>query len=44
MKQFQQRWVRFLDDFKEYVDKTNHDLQYDYRKAIGTYFEYPKAL
>ncbi len=44
MKQFQQRWVRFLDDFKEYVDKTNHDLQYDYREAIGTYFEYPKAL
>jgi hypothetical protein len=33
-----------LDDFKEYVDKTNHDLQYDYREAIGTYFEYPKAL
>lgn len=44
MKQFQQRWVRFLDDFKEFLDKTNHDLQYDYREAIGTYFEYPKAL
>ncbi len=44
MKQFQQRWVRFLDDFKEFVDKTNHELRYDYREAIGTYFEYPKPL
>ncbi len=44
MKQFQQRWVRFLDDFKEFLDKTNHDLGYDYREAIGTHFEYPKPL
>src|SRR5438874_3987155 len=27
MKQFRERWVRFLDDFKEFVDKTNHALQ-----------------
>jgi len=45
MKQFRERWVRFLDDFKEFVDKTNHDFRYDdYREAIGTYFEYPKPL
>ena len=44
MKQFQQRWVRFLDDFKEFLDKTNHDLGHDYREAIGTSFEYPKPL
>jgi len=44
MKQFRERWVRFLDDLKEFLDKTNHDLQYDYREAIGTYFEYPKTL
>ncbi len=44
MKQFRERWVRFLDDLKEFFDKTNHDLRYDYREAIGTYFEYPKAL
>lgn len=43
-KQFRERWVRFLDDFKEFLDKTNHDLHYDYREAIGTYFEYPKPL
>jgi len=44
-KQFRERWVRFLDDFKEFVDKTNHDLRYDdYREEIGTYFEYPKPL
>lgn len=45
MKQFRERWVRFLDDIKEFLDKTNHDLQYgDYREEIGTYFEYPKPL
>jgi hypothetical protein len=44
MKQFRERWVRFLDDLKEFFDKTNHDLRYDHREAIGTYFEYPKAL
>jgi hypothetical protein len=45
MKQFRERWVRFLGDLKEFLDKTNHDLRYDdYRQAIGTYFEYPKTL
>lgn len=43
-KQFRERWVRFLDDFKEFLDKTNHDLRYDHHDAIGTYFEYPKPL
>ena len=43
-KQFRERWVRFLDDFKEYLDKTNHDFRYDHREAISTYFEYPKPL
>src|SRR6266513_1820465 len=40
-KQFRERWVRFLDDFKEYLDKTNHDFRYDPHEAIGTHFEYP---
>ena len=44
MKEFRERWVRFIDDFKEFIDKTNHDLRYDPRKAIGTYFERPKVL
>jgi len=44
MKQFRERWVRFLDDFKEFLDKTNHALQYDHSEAISTYFEYPKVL
>ena len=45
MKQSREHWVRFLDDFKEFIDKTNHDLRYDDpREAIGTYFEHPKAL
>lgn len=45
MKQFRERWVRFLDDIKEFLDKTNHDLRYgDYREEVGTYFEYPKPL
>lgn len=44
MKQFRERWVTFLNDFKEFADKTNHELGYDYREAIGTYFEYPKTL
>lgn len=44
MKQFRERRVRFLDDFKKFLDKTNHDLRYDHREAIGTYFEYPKPL
>lgn len=43
-KQFRERWVRFLDDFKEFLDKTNHDLRYKHPEAIGTYFEYPKPL
>jgi len=43
-KQFREGWVRFLDDFKEFLDKTNHDLRYDHHEAIGTYFEYPKPL
>src|SRR5438132_4582388 len=44
MRGFREKWVRFLDDFNEFVDKTNHDLRYDPREAIGTYFEHPKAL
>lgn len=44
MKQFRERWVTFLNDFKEFADKTNHELQYDYREGVGTYFEYPKTL
>jgi len=45
MKQSREHWVRFLGDFKEFIDKTNHDLRYDDpREAIGTYFEHPKAL
>ncbi len=44
MKQFREQWVTFLNDFKEFLDKTNHDLQYDHPEAIGTYFEYPKPL
>jgi hypothetical protein len=43
-KQFRERWVRFLDDFKEFLDKTNHDFRYGHDEAIGTYFEYPKPL
>jgi len=43
-KQFRERWVRFLDDLKEFLDKTNHELRYDHHEAIGTYFEYPKPL
>src|SRR5260370_23557474 len=39
-KQFRERWVRFLDDFTEFLDKTNHDLRYDdYREATGPSFE-----
>jgi hypothetical protein len=44
MKAFREKWVRFLDDYTEFTDKTNHELRYDYREAIGTYFERPKAL
>lgn len=44
MKQFRERWVTFLNDFKEFLDKTNHDLRYDPSEAIGTYFEHPKTL
>lgn len=44
MKQFRERWVTFLNDFREFLDKTNHDLRYDPREAISTYFEYPKTL
>jgi hypothetical protein len=45
MKQFRERWVTFLNDFKEFLDKINHDFRYDdYREAISTYFEYPKTL
>lgn len=42
---FRERWVRFLDDFKEFLDKANNDLQYDpYHEALGTYFERPAKL
>jgi hypothetical protein len=45
MKQFRERWVTFLNDFKELLDKINSDFRYhDYREAISTYFEYPKTL
>jgi hypothetical protein len=44
MKAFREKWVRFLDDYNEFTDKINQDLRYDYREAIGTYFERPKTL
>src|SRR5260370_24982241 len=44
MKAFREKWVRFLDDYTEFNDKTNHELRYDYREAIGTHFDPPKAL
>jgi hypothetical protein len=44
MKAFREKWVRFLDDYNEFTDRTNHDLGYNYREAIGTYFERPKAI
>jgi hypothetical protein len=45
MKQFREQWVTFLNDFIEFLDKTNHDMRYDdYREKIGMHFEYPKTL
>ena len=44
IKAFREKWVRFLDDYTEFTDKTNHELRYDYQEAIGTYFERPKTL
>jgi hypothetical protein len=45
MKQFRERWVTFLNAFKEFLDKTNAEFRYnDYREAFSTYFEYPKTL
>lgn len=45
IEDFRERWVRFLDDFKEFLDKANNDLGYDpYHEAFGTYFERPGKL
>jgi len=45
IEDFRERWVRFLDDFKEFVDKTNNELRYEpYHEAINSYFERPKKL
>ena len=45
MKQFRERWVTFLNAFKEFLDKINTAFRYnDYREAFSTYFEYPKTL
>lgn len=45
MKQFRERWVTFLNAFKEFLEKTNAEFRYtDYREAFSTYFEYPKTL
>lgn len=45
MKQFRERWVTFLDDFKEFLDKINTEFRYnDYREAFSTHFDYPKTL
>ena len=44
MKQFRERWVTFVNAFKEFLDRTNADFRYDYREAFSTYFEHPKTL
>lgn len=43
VEDFRERWVRFLDDFKEFLEKANNDLGYEpFHEAISTYFERPK--
>jgi len=45
MKQFRERWLTFLNAFRDFLDKTNTDFRYnDYREAFSTYFEDPKTL
>jgi hypothetical protein len=45
IEDFRERWVGFLDDFKEFLEKANNDLGYEpYHEAIRTYFERPKKF
>jgi hypothetical protein len=45
IEDFRERWVRFLDDLKEFLEKSNNDLRYEpYHEAISTYFERPKKF
>lgn len=42
---FRERWVRFLDDFTEFVAARNNDLGYEPpHGAMNSYFERPKKL
>lgn len=43
IEEFRDRWVKFLDDFKEFVDTANGDLGYEaYHEALAASFERPK--
>lgn len=45
IEDFRERWVRFLDDLKEFVDRLNVEFKYEpYHQAIQSYFERPKKL
>jgi hypothetical protein len=40
-----ERWVGFLDNCKEFLEKANNDFGYEpYHEAISTYFERPKKF
>lgn len=45
IEDFRERWVGFLDAFKEFLEKANNDIGYEpYHEAISTYFERPKKF
>ncbi len=45
IEDFRERWVRFLDDFKQFLDTANNDFAYEpYHQAIPSYFERPKKF
>jgi len=45
IEDLRERWVGFLDAFKEFLEKANNDLGYEpYHEAISTYFERPRKF
>lgn len=45
IEDFRERWVRLLDDLKEFVERLNGEFKYEpYHQAMNAYFERPRKF
>lgn len=44
IEDFRDRWVRFLDDFQQFLEKLNNDFGYGPSEGFRAYFDRPQKL